>query len=153
MEIYHLSDKAYNRLCRLAEGCKFIKGGTARKAGISNFFTALSYRVYKDARPEDFTQYDDYMIENWRTPIWAKGLETRRQRALVLPETALTRFTAIAIQHRIFVGRDYRGGPYHKSQVAITAAVLECIGLELLVPINGFPMHRDWMEMTNVTRS
>ena len=138
MDQYHLSDEAYDNLIVIAETFQFISKGTEKKRGISEFFNALAEKDFIDTRPDELREYDEAMLRNYRQPMWGLGLYTRRPRYLKLTDKALELYVKHAILHRIFVGREYTGGPYFKSQIAITAAILEAIGLHFLTPVE-FP--------------
>lgn len=132
-DLYAISDIAYNHLVRLATDTGFVKSGAVHKIGISRFTERLSYRRMIDTRPRSIKGADRELLRIGRVPVWKRHYQ-RWARTLNLSEEAIERYCRIAIEHRIVIGRGYKGGPNWKSATSIVGAVLEAIGLGWLTP-------------------
>lgn len=131
--LYFISDEAYEYLYDMAVANDYARHGAGRKAWISTFINDLSLAKFKDNRPQDVRDTDDARIQSFHVPFW--NLEhVRKGRELTLKQDAVTRYCLIAAQHKIHIGRAYKGGPLWNSPIAITSAVLEAIGIDWLIP-------------------
>lgn len=133
-ELFYISDKAYATLVTMAMSGGFVSMNAQRMHGMSKFIIALSRRQYTDTRPDFMKADDEYLISMRHTPTWIPGEQPRKSRGITINQSTLVRLGVIALEHRIFIGRYYKGGPMYNSPVSIAGAVLEAIGLNYLTP-------------------
>jgi hypothetical protein len=133
-ELYYLSDKAYNYLVDQAIAHNFVKDESVRRQGMSRFLEQLSFRNFTDCRPSGLKEYDQYMLDNRKTPNWANGLYPRRSRHINVDEDTKVRYGVVALEVKIYVDRWHVGGPVWNSPNSIVSCVLEAIGIKYLLP-------------------
>jgi hypothetical protein len=135
--LLYLSDRAYAGLYQLGIGRGYIKPNLKRIQGMSAFVEALSFCEFEDVRPDNVREEHVQQLLFHRYPAWrVHSMDGyRRMRTFMLRESTHTRFALLALQHKIIFPRlRLKGAP--SSPLAITANVLEAIGIGYLQPLD-----------------
>lgn len=133
---YLITDAAYGRLITMAQQRRYVKYGSERVKGLSEFLTALSAVEFIDNRPDYIKEMHTQEIKFGRAPTWFRTRD-RRPRRLTLTEDAIERYVMIALRAGIIKDEPYIiGGPLRRTPYPVVANVLEVIGLQWLLPDN-----------------
>ena len=131
---YLITDAAYGRLITMAQQRRFVKYGSERVKGLSEFLTELSKVEFIDNRPIYVKEMHEQEIKFGRAPTWFRTRD-RRPRRLTLTEDAIERYVMIALRAGIIKDEPYAvGGPQRLTPYPTVSNVLEVIGLQWLLP-------------------
>lgn len=118
----------------MAQRHKFVRFGSARVKGLSDFLNQLATIPLLDTRPDLVKMRHQEEIRNNRAPTWLH-VRVRRSRLLKLNDDAIARYYLAAFQFGITRAQPYAvGGPDMRTPYPSVAFVLEAIGLGWLTP-------------------
>lgn len=145
LKLYYISDTAYNKLVIQATIQRYIKQGSLKKRGMSEFLNDLCYMTFKDTRPLHIKQNHEILKSMHRAPIWTL-YPVRRTRALYLEEPTILRYMQLALQVGIIEEEPWTiGGPSRTKPVSVLGYVFEGIGLGWITPTQ-WPIKRIALE-------
>lgn len=132
---FYLSDVAYDYLVLLGKAYDYIPpDNPLKQRGITEFVRALSTippSKWEDNRPT-YNKINDYsLLKAGQLPEWTLYYPAR-PRVFYLTFTQINAYLDIALAFGIPARQ-------HRTPYSITAAVLEAIGIEWLVPLQEIP--------------
>lgn len=142
ISVFYISDRAYNHLVHLAQTKHYVKWGTKRAKGLSNFLNDLALDNFSlsnksrfiDTRPPLVKQRHEEEIRLDRAPSWLHT-RTRRAHNLILSEDTINKYMHVALQMGIAREEPYTiGNRSTLSPQPNVSLVLEGIGLTWITP-------------------
>lgn len=131
---YYITDKAFQKLILMAQQGHYVKPGTERAKGMSDFFNDLAHYALKDTRPPFVVQRHQEERRNNRAPTWT-FTRFRRARSLKLTDEAIESYLTSALVFGIIEINPFPiGGPRRDTPYPAISIVLEAIGLGYLTP-------------------
>jgi hypothetical protein len=140
ISMFYVSDKAYGHLVILAQQCGYVKWGSGRVKGLSQFINDLAHTTFYDTRPDLVKERHRDEMRMGRAPTWLHT-RTRRMRSLQLDEYTIKKFVEVALQVGIIRPEpDVIGSVSRITPGPTVALVLEAIGLRWITPSTLPPM-------------
>jgi hypothetical protein len=132
---YYITDLAFGKLVGLAQRHRYVRFGTERAKGLSEFLNDLSHFDMEDTRPQIVKERHEQEIRLNRSPTWLY-VYNRRARLLSLTDEALQKYVEVALQVGIIKKDPYPiGGPDRRTPYPTVSLVIEGIGLGWITPV------------------